>query len=501
MGPGVPPTTPARVIETHISVLVFVGDRVYKLRKPVRFGFLDFTDRRVREADCRREVELNRRLAPDVYLGVADIEMDGEPIDHMVVMRALPDERRLATLVRAGSDVDGCLEQVATALATFHARARRSPAVSDAATEVALEATWEANFEETGRFVGTVLDPTTDRKIRTLAVRWLRRHTGLLRDRITSGHVCDGHGDLQAEDIFCLDDGVRILDCIEFTDRLRYGDVCADVAFLAMDLERLGRPDLAERFVYHYESRSGDRLPRALLHHCIAQRAYVRTKVACLRLEQGVAGSDGAARELHALALRHLRQARQALVLVGGLPGTGKSTLTAGLAAETGWAILRSDEVRGELQPPREDRGVEGPTSEPGAGRYAPDAVDAVYQELVRRARHHLNEGESVIVDASWIDAAHRAAAAQAVAETGNELIEFCCTCDDSVAAGRIERRRSRGDDASEATPRVRQAMTREMDAWPLATTINTSNRTPAECLSWALGELDTERQGAAEGP
>jgi hypothetical protein len=120
---------------------------------------------------------------------------------------------------------------------------------------------------------------------------------------------------------------------------------------------------------------------------------------------------------------------------------------------------------------------------------------------LIRRARHHLNEGESVIVDASWIDAAHRAAAAQAVAETGNELIEFCCTCDDSVAAGRIERRRSRGDDASEATPRVRQAMTREMDAWPLATTINTSNRTPAECLSWALGELDTERQGAAEGP
>jgi hypothetical protein len=88
MGTGVPPTTPARVIETHISVLVFVGDRVYKLRKPVRFGFLDFTDRRVREADCRREVELNRRLAPDVYLGVADIEMDGEPIDHMVVMRA-----------------------------------------------------------------------------------------------------------------------------------------------------------------------------------------------------------------------------------------------------------------------------------------------------------------------------------------------------------------------------------------------------------------------------
>ena len=106
-------SAPARVVETHISILVFVGDRVYKLRKPVHFDFLDFTDRSVREADCRREVELNRRLAPDVYLGVADIVMDGEPIDHMVVMRALPDERRLATLVRAGGDVDGWLREVA----------------------------------------------------------------------------------------------------------------------------------------------------------------------------------------------------------------------------------------------------------------------------------------------------------------------------------------------------------------------------------------------------
>ena len=142
-------TPPARVVETHISVLVFVGDRVYKLRKPVHFDFLDFTDRAVREADCRREVELNRRLAPDVYLGVADIVMEGEAIDHMVVMRALPDERRLATLVRAGVDVEAWLARVATTLAAFHAGARRSPAISEAGTEHALRAVWDANFEET----------------------------------------------------------------------------------------------------------------------------------------------------------------------------------------------------------------------------------------------------------------------------------------------------------------------------------------------------------------
>ena len=256
-------TPPARVVETHISVLVFVGDRVYKLRKPVHFDFLDFTDRAVREADCRREVELNRRLAPDVYLGVADIVMEGEAIDHMVVMRALPDERRLATLVRAGVDLDAWLASVATTLAAFHAGARRSPAISEAGTEHALRAAWDANFEETHRFVGTILDPSADREIRNSVARWLSSHRALLEDRIDSGWVCDGHGDLQAEDIFCLDDGVRILDCIEFSDELRYGDVCADVAFLAMDLERLGRPDAAERFVLQYESQAGERLPAA----------------------------------------------------------------------------------------------------------------------------------------------------------------------------------------------------------------------------------------------
>jgi len=478
-----------RVVETHISVLVFVGDRVYKLRKPVHFDFLDFTDRAVREADCRREVELNRRLAPDVYLGVADIQMDGMAIDHMVVMRALPDERRLATLVRAGADVQGWLEQVATTLVAFHAGARRSPAISDAATERALAAAWDANFEETQRFVGTVLDASWDQEIHATTSRWLVAHKALLADRIAAGHVCDGHGDLQAEDIFCLDDGVRILDCIEFSDQLRYGDVCADVAFLAMDLERLGRPDAAERFVLDYESQAGVDLPRPLLHHYIAQRAYVRVKVACLQYEQGVEGCDRAARELHALALRHVRRSRQALVLVGGLPGAGKSRLAAGLAAETGWALLRSDEVRRELLPSEGSRPVDAAH---GAGRYAPEAVRAVYEDLVRRARRHLDEGEPVILDASWIDAARRAEAARAAADTGSELLELCCTCDDGVATARMDARHRGGGDASEATPHIRVAMAQRMDAWPSATTIDTSGRTPAESISWALRELAT---------
>lgn len=481
-------TSSARLVETHISVLVFVGDRVYKLRKPVHFDFLDFTDRAVREADCRREVVLNRRLAPDVYLGVADIVMDGEPIDHMVVMRSLPGERRLTALVRAGTDVGGWLSQIAEVLVAFHAAADRSPEIAQSATRAALEKDWEDNFEEIRRFVGTVLEPALDRKIRTLVDQWLWRHESLLDARIAAGRVCDGHGDLQAEDVFCLDDGVRILDCIEFSDRLRYGDVCADVAFLAMDLERLGRPDAAEQFVSEYESLASEQFPAPLLHHYIAQRAYVRAKVACLEWEQGVGGADERARHLHALAWRHLWVARPTMVLVGGLPGTGKSTLAAGLAARTGWKLLRSDQIRRELQP---TAGITPARhqAQPDTGRYAPEAVGAVYAELLRQARGLLDEGEQVILDASWIDATQRAGARQAAEAAGSELVELCCSCDGRIAAERIRRRWAR-DDVSDATPEVRSIMAERMDPWPSATVIDTSDVTAADALSSALQAL-----------
>src|SRR5207248_5092618 len=167
--------------------------------------------------------------------------------------------------------------------------------------------------------------------------------------RIALGAVRDGHGDLQAEDIFCLDDGPRILDCIEFDDRLRHVDVLADVAFLAMDLERLGAPEAAATFLARYREFARESYPPSLAHHYIAARAHVRCKVACLRHRQGDDGGADAARGLLDLTARHLEAARVRLVLVGGLPGTGKSTVAAALADATGWVVLRSDEVRKDV--------------------------------------------------------------------------------------------------------------------------------------------------------
>jgi len=485
---GRPRLAPAQadVVETHVSILFLVGEHVYKLHKPVQFGFLDFRQRTDRQADCQREVELNRRLAPDVYLGVADLTMNGEPIDHLVVMRRMPDERRLAALVEQRENLGPWLHHVAEVLVSFHKQAKRSSAIAANATDRAIRTIWEDNFDETQPFVGTILDEVDEAEIRRLVSRWIEGRKPLLDARIAAGSVCDGHGDLQAEDIFCLDDGVRILDCLEFSDRMRYGDVCADVAFLVMDLERLGHTEAASWFLHEYEELAADAFPHTLIHHYCASRAYVRAKVGCLRSAQGSGGAQFEARRLQALALSHLRKARVRILLIGGLPGSGKSTLASGLAATTGWTLIRSDEIRQGL--------VESAVGALSAGasgylegRYHPSVTGAVYQELLRRAEEALGMGESVVLDASWVDAAWRDAAGAVADRTSSDLVQFCCDASAEDAVARIVRRRSEAADISEATPEVRLAMSHSMDLWPSAELLDSSAMSPEELVSKAL--------------
>ncbi len=481
-------TLTPRVVETHVSTLFFVGDRVYKVRKPVQFGFLDFRQRAERRADCEREVALNRRLAPDVYLGVADLAMKGQAIDHLVVMRRLPEGRRLAALLRDGADAESLIQQIAETLAAFHARAERSAAISDDATGEALLALWQENFSETDPFVGTGLDEGIEEEIRTLATRWIEGRTALFDARIAAGRVCDGHGDLQSDDIFCLDDGVRVLDCIEFSDRLRHGDVCSDVAFLAMDLEAIGCSDTADMFLADYQLLADDAFPETLTHHYIAYRAYIRAKVACLRSRQLEGGDDGKARRLQTLALDHLRRARLRLVLVGGSPGSGKSTLAAGLANATGWTVIRSDEVRreGDHDPESTTAGTPGLRGD----RYDPVVTAGVYEEMLRRAEHGLSLGQSVVLDASWIDSSWRERARDVADRTRSDLLECRCEADLAEAERRITRRLAEQTDISEATPEISRMMSRSMDAWPSAVVVDTSALGPKEALERVLEAL-----------
>jgi uncharacterized protein len=463
----------ADLVETHVSLLFFVGERVYKLRKSVDLGFVDFTDRSTRLADCLREVMLNRRLAPDVYLGVADLQFGGQLVDHMVVMRRLPSDRRLSILARRGANLGDVLRDVAIKLVSFHAKAERSASISSKATAKSIRAGWEVNFSETARFLGSILDPAIEAEIHSRVDRWISGRELLLRSRIEANRVCDGHGDLQADDIFCLADGVRILDCVEFSDELRYGDVAADIAFLAMDLERLGRPAASREFLDLYQELANDRFPHSLIHHYCAARAYVRSKVCCIRAQQGQDDAVSAARELHELVVGHLRRAQPTLVLVGGLPGSGKTTLSKRVGKALCWSVLHSDDIRRDLL-----GAPNGSTREYRTGRYSDAARGIVYEDLLGRSERLLAMGESVILDASWLDDSWRQRARAVAASSSSELLELRCVVPPTEARMRVGRRLSGGADTSEATPDLVTKMAEETGTWPSANVIDTSQPT-----------------------
>lgn len=494
------PLAPA-VAETHSGVVFFYGECAYKLKKPLDLGFLDFRSRETRRAVCHREVELNRRLAPDVYLGVADVlGPSGELCDHMVVMRRMPDDRRLSELVAAGVDVRSQLDALARLLAGFHASAARGPRIDSAAGVDAVARRWAANTAELQRFAGSFLPAETVSTVDALAARYLEGRRGLFEERVAEGRACDGHGDLLADDVFCLDDGPRVLDCLEFDDDLRFGDVLADVAFLAMDLERLGRADLAEEFLASYRDETRDSWPASLAHHHIAYRAQVRAKVAAIRAaqqaESGAVGQGHAAEQAMALldlARRHLEEGRVRLILVGGLPGTGKSTLAAGLGEALGAVVLRSDVLRKELA------GIEpesGAAAAFGEGIYCADSTAATYRELPARAGVLLGLGQTVVLDASWTDAAPRDAARTTASAAAADLVELCCVAPEPVTVERIRRRTQRGGDASDADEQVASALAQIADPWPEATRIDT-DADPREVLQTAMSAIRSSARGA----
>ncbi|MFC4944928.1 AAA family ATPase [Pseudonocardia sp. GCM10023141] len=464
-------TPPAEVHETHIGTVFLVGDRAYKMKKPVRTAFLDFSTPALRLAACRREIELNRRLAPDVYLGTSDLmpgSGDVGPVEHFVVMRRMPAQRCLAALIGAGEPVGDALRALARQLAVFHAAADRGPAVAADGTAAALRRRWVANLAELAPFAGTVLDAAVLHAIEVAALRFVDGRGPLLADRLARSRIVDGHGDLVAADVFCLDDGPRALDCLEFDDHLRHVDGLDDVAFLAMDLEHLGRADLATQFLDDYVEFSGDDAPTALRHHFIAYRAVVRAKVACLRHAQGDAGAAETAVAYAGLALRHLQCGAVRLALVGGLPGTGKTTLGGALADRFGAVLISSDRLRKEVAGIDPDTPA---TAAYGEGLYAPERIDATYAELLDRAALLLGRGESVVLDASWTAQRHRDAAVELAHRTHSDLARLHCRATAETAGRRIA---MRGHTASDATTPIALAMAEVAQAWPEAVTVPT---------------------------
>lgn len=448
----------AQVRETHTGVVVLLGERAFKVKKPIATDFLNFATAERREQACRREVTLNRRQAPRSYLGVGQFSSpDGLNTEPVVVMRRYDDESRLASMVQRGEPVDHHLESIAATLARFHRDAERNTVIDQQGSAQANQRRWDANLAELETFA---IVPTEEiDEMRSLATRFIAGRTALFDGRVDQGHIVDGHADLLADDIFCPDGELAILDCLEFDDELRYVDAVDDASFLAMDLEFVGDEKLGSQFLGAYRRYAEDTAPRALTDCFIAYRATVRAKVDCLRLSQGRLASSGDVRRHVDIALKHLRSATVQIVVIGGGPGTGKTTLAHALAARTGAVVISTDDVRRELCESGVMGGAAGTLNE---GLYSPQNVTAVYEEVLRRARRTAAGGLSVILDGTWRSDRVRAAAMDVADETHSRYVEFTCTVPVSDAARRIQ---ARGTTNSDATPEIAARLTHGRDA------------------------------------
>lgn len=282
-----------RLTETHISLVFLTGDFVYKVKKPVNFGFLDFTSLEKRKYYCEQEVILNRRLAPTLYLGVVPIteednkislEGRGNPIDYAVRMKQIPEASLMNRLLERKEIDSGVIEAISRKLVRFYAEAETNDRIRSFARPERVKEDTDENFEQTEKYVGVTVAGEVYQEIKEKTNRFFRTQEEIFYRRIKEGRIRDCHGDLRLEHIFWGEE-ISIFDCIEFNERFRYTDVAADIAFLAMDLDYHDREDLGEHLARSYMEQSGDAGLQAILDFYKCYRAYVRGKVESFRLD------------------------------------------------------------------------------------------------------------------------------------------------------------------------------------------------------------------------
>ena len=456
-----------------MSLLFFAGDYVYKVKKPVNLGYLDYSTLHDRHRLCLREVELNRRLCPDVYLGVVPIvrqgrkllvEHEGKPVEYAVKMRRLPQERMLDQLLTRNLATAEMMEATALKLAGFHEKSETSDQVATYGGVPTIRRNTDENFEQTAPNIGTTITASNHEMIRAFTNGFIERHAPLFSERVRGGRIRDCHGDLHAAHI-CMTDDICIYDCIEFNDRFRYGDVASEVAFLAMDLDRFGRQDLSRTFVSAYERASADEGVEALIPFYKCYRAFVRGKVEGFKLtdplmpeEQRQAARRLARRYFHLAA--GYAGGRGLLVAMSGLTGSGKSTVAGELHALLGCELISSDTVRKRLAGlSPTDRRYE-PFAE---GIYSQAWTQRTYEEMLRQAQSVLVTGGCAILDAAFLREDERERARQVARQASARVLVVECIAPYEVMIERLVKRQA-GDSLSDGRPEIldRQIRSRE---------------------------------------
>ncbi len=469
--PACYPHHPANVevMQTHISAVFLVGDEVYKLKKPVTFSFLDYSTLALRQHYCEEEVRLNHRLAPTVYLGVVPVLRTGDRyrvreaanmqdatvVDYLVRMRRLPAERTLAAIIANGEVTKFGMHALAKRLVQFHSTAATTGAAAYGAPAVVWQALAD-NFQTTAQFVSHTFTEQQYTVIQTYSEQFFATHQELLKTRVRTDRVREGHGDLRCDHVYFLDDGIAIIDCIEFNPRLRTCDVASELAFLAMDLELRGAVSWAEELVHTYATLAEDDALFTLLPFYQCYRAYVRGKVESLKsvepeiptAEQEQARQQ--AQRSFRLAYRYARGTpAPALIVVCGQIGTGKSTVAQRVSEQTGFAVLNSDVIRKRLAGLLPTTRA---TADYQAGLYQPDVTRKTYDAIHRAAEEELRSGRGVILDATYKHLEDRRIVVELSARCQVPLVFIECQASAATVERRLRERELRGDAVSDAT-------------------------------------------------
>ncbi len=462
------PVEQFQVIETHISWVILTGPFAYKIKKPVNFGFLDFTELSAREHFCKEELRLNQRLTQGLYLDVLPISGSleapqlggsGAAIEYVLKMRQFPQSQLLSDVQARGELTEAHIDGLAKQIADFHGR---TPAV---ATEhplclpQAIVAPMRQNFVQ----IRPLLSDAADLRQLDALDAWLEasiaRLEPLLARRAEAGAIRECHGDIHLGNATLLDSKVVLFDCIEFNEEFRLIDIALDAAFLAMDLEDRGLKALSRRFISAWLELSGDYDALELLNLYKAHRALVRAKVALFSLAHQTDAVQKAVtlrqyRNYANLAESYSAIPSSFLAITHGVSAVGKSHVAMRLVEALGAIRLRSDIERKRLFGEQKDADL-GKLS---AGIYSQDASAATYQRLHQLAESALRAGFPVVIDATYLKQAQRDAASQVAESCGAPFLILECHAPDEVIASWLEQRQAAGTDPSDATMDVVRA-------------------------------------------
>lgn len=452
-----PVIEPINLLQTHISYVFLTGDYVYKMKKSIRFGFLDFSTLALRSHFCQEELRLNRRLAPDLYLAVLPITQDpiteelqlngsGPAVEYVVQMRQF--QHSGLELFEQGQLTAATMQGLGKQIAAFHQAAATNAEICANGSVAAVCEIDENNFQLSLPYVGRTQTERQFEQTYGFVKQFVHEHEDWYLQRQAEGKIRDCHGDLHLNNLCLFQDRIQVFDCIEFNTEFRHIDCLYDVAFLVMDLEFRQRPDLANVFLNTYLERTGDYWGAVMLPPYLAMRAYIRGNVNSLGLDDSAISPEqkqhleAEARAYYRLAWQYTQRPRGRLFLMSGLSGSGKSTVARQLAAQINAIQIRSDAVRKHLA------GI--PLEQKGSDEiYTPEMTEKTYGRLLELGILLAQQGWSVILDAKYDRQGLRGDAIASAYQRNIPLQILHCTAPMDVICDRL---RHRQGDITDAT-------------------------------------------------